>query len=389
MSISQQTSQTQARCYDSLQRQHFGSSMVFDPTRAGKSLCACGNVSDTFGGLCDRCVSLQTLGLNAPASPEQIEKTYFTLVKVWHPDRFAHDPRLRSDAEEKLKEINAAHDYLLAHPRQTPQSAPPPERPPQRPFEPDPGFDLDGEETDEVKRILRRRHKSKVPAILIRVGFGLGAVAIIALVWLTGDSFLSSNSTLARSWGELKSEVKHDAAVKFTPGSTPPTQEPSATSAVAQPAPTTETKPALTHSTETASAAHKTPVQHMQGAKPYITAGLTPMEVLSVLGKPSSSTGEKMFYNSSEIDFKNGQVAGWNVDPASPIRVKLWSSSPSVPGLTTFGVGSTKSDVIALQGTPTFFSENEFGYGKSRILFQNNHVVSWKENSAAPLRVAH
>jgi len=97
-----------------------------------------------------------------------------------------------------------------------------------------------------------------------------------------------------------------------------------------------------------------------------------------------------MFYDKSEIDFKNGQVAGWKISPTSPIRVKLWSNSPSVPGLATFGVGSSKSDVIALQGTPSYFSENEFGYGNSRVFFQNNRVTSWKENGASPpLRVAH
>ena len=68
------------------------------------------------------------------ATTDEIENTYMTLVKVWHPDRFAHDPRLRKDAEEKLKEINAAHDYLLAHPKQAPPR--PSEKPsiPERPF---------------------------------------------------------------------------------------------------------------------------------------------------------------------------------------------------------------------------------------------------------------
>ena len=112
------------------------------------------------------------------------------------------------------------------------------------------------------------------------------------------------------------------------------------------------------------------------------------MEVISVLGNPTSSNGEKMFYGNSEIDFKNGQVGGWKIDPAGPIRVKLWSETPSVPGLSTFGIGSTKSDVIALQGTPTLFSDNEFGYGNSHIYFQNNRVTSWKDSSSVPLRVA-
>jgi hypothetical protein len=88
-------------------------------------------------------------------------------------------------------------------------------------------------------------------------------------------------------------------------------------------------------------------------------------------------------YGASEIDFKNGQVSGWKIDPGSPIRVKLWPEAAPAPGMTTFGAGSTKSDVIALQGTPNFFSDSEFGYGSSRVFFQNNRVVSWKDDPAS------
>jgi len=369
------------------QNNYLGSTMVFDPTKAGKSLCACGMIAETFGGLCDRCASLQALGLDSQATSDQIENTYMTLVKVWHPDRFAHDQRLRKDAEEKLKEINAAHDYLLSHPKQEQPRTAERQPIPEHPFVPS-DFDFEGEETDEIRRILRRRQKSKVPAVLLKVGLGLGAIAGIAIVWLAGDSFLSSNQFTARAWDQLKLEVQHDVAVHFgsssssQPPQSSPTPQPPATSVPAQPVPAAVAPPEKAVSIRPA--AH-----HPLGAKPYITAGLTPTEVISVLGNPTSSSGEKMFYSGSEIDFKNGQVAGWKIDPAAPIRVKLWSESPSVPGLSTFGVGSTKSDVIALQGTPTLFSDNEFGYGDSHIYFQNNRVASWKDSGSVPLRVAH
>ena len=366
--------------------------MVFDPNKAGKSLCACGALADTFGGLCDRCASLQALGLATHATPEDVEGAYLTLVKVWHPDRFAHDPRLRMDAEEKLKEINAAHDFLLTHPKpEPPRPAPLPEKPAifER-SEPSPAIELEGEETDEVRKILRRRQKSNAPAILLKFGFTLGAVAIIALVWLTGDSFLSTNSVTSRSWDQLKAEVKHDMAVHFESSSSSQAQQPAAAPAPPPSAPDLTSAPAPVAKQVVS---HDKPREQVRGPKPgpkpYLTAGLTPMEVLTALGQPTSSTGEKMFYGNSEIDFKNGQVSGWKLDPASPLRVKLWSDSPSAPGLTTFGVGSTKSDVIALQGTPTLFSDNEFGYNNSRIYFQNNRVVSWKQDpSSVPLRVA-
>jgi len=52
------------------------------------------------------------LGLPVGASLEQIEHAHRDLVKVWHPDRFGNNPRLQRKMEEKLKEINAAHDAL-------------------------------------------------------------------------------------------------------------------------------------------------------------------------------------------------------------------------------------------------------------------------------------
>src|SRR4051794_17332061 len=84
------------------------------------STCMCGNPIDTIGTMCSRCGALQTLGLDMNASAAEIEGSYTTLVKVWHPDRFQTDPKMRVAAEEKLKEINAAHDYLTARPVESP-----------------------------------------------------------------------------------------------------------------------------------------------------------------------------------------------------------------------------------------------------------------------------
>jgi hypothetical protein len=54
------------------------------------------------------------LGLQEIYSEEQLRQAYHDMVKVWHPDRFAHDERLRHIAQDKLKEINGAYEFLLA-----------------------------------------------------------------------------------------------------------------------------------------------------------------------------------------------------------------------------------------------------------------------------------
>jgi len=54
----------------------------------------------------------ETLGVTHGASWDEIKQAYKDSVKVWHPDRFENDPRLKEKALEKIKEINAAYDKL-------------------------------------------------------------------------------------------------------------------------------------------------------------------------------------------------------------------------------------------------------------------------------------
>src|SRR4030095_387351 len=56
----------------------------------------------------------ELLGVSPGASRQELKAAYRDLTKVWHPDRFAHDPRLQQKAEEKLKEINEAYEHLIS-----------------------------------------------------------------------------------------------------------------------------------------------------------------------------------------------------------------------------------------------------------------------------------
>jgi curved DNA-binding protein CbpA len=56
----------------------------------------------------------EVLGLRPGATQEEVKLAYHDLVNVWHPDRFLHDEKLKSKAEAKLKEINAAYECLIA-----------------------------------------------------------------------------------------------------------------------------------------------------------------------------------------------------------------------------------------------------------------------------------
>ena len=58
----------------------------------------------------DDCYRL--LDLDPAASDEDVKRAHRDLTKVWHPDRFGHDPGLRQRAEEKLKAINGAYEAI-------------------------------------------------------------------------------------------------------------------------------------------------------------------------------------------------------------------------------------------------------------------------------------
>ena len=70
----------------------------------------------------------EVLGVKPGVSDRELKAAHRDLAKVWHPDRFVHDPRLQQKAQEKLKEINEAYEQLISrHKRRV--TPPPPPRP--------------------------------------------------------------------------------------------------------------------------------------------------------------------------------------------------------------------------------------------------------------------
>ncbi len=59
------------------------------------------------------------------------------------------------------------------------------------------------------------------------------------------------------------------------------------------------------------------------------------------------------------------------------------SDDPLVP---YFTVGSTKADVVRVQGTPDKVSGNVFAYGLSEVFFSNGRVESWHADPSSPLK---
>lgn len=56
--------------------------------------------------------SFEILELKQTASLDDAHRAYKDLVNVWHPDRFAANPRLKEKAERRLQEVNVAYETV-------------------------------------------------------------------------------------------------------------------------------------------------------------------------------------------------------------------------------------------------------------------------------------
>jgi curved DNA-binding protein CbpA len=361
--------------------------------------CVCGAAIEDESTLCGRCSALRELGLGAGSTLGEVKAAYKTLVKVWHPDRFQGDPKLKQEAEKKLKAINAALTYLDAEGKtdgegrktgagqSRPDGAsaegstadePPAQEPVQGPI------------SERATRVPPAKASSFGQKLAIRLLVLAAVLGIGAFFFNIADSAVAADPTTGRYYVEFKSRMKNDFAearaqtwgeleqryhsifgggLETAPVAAPLVSEPAAA------LPETDT----TASSEKRVSA-RTPAKPMQ-LLPLITVGLTRDEVISARGEPTSSTNDKLMYGRSELDLKDGRVVGWKVDPRSPVRVKLWPDGPVDTSLRFFTVGSTKDEVLAVQGTPTSFAQDRFDYGSSTVYFRDNLVMVWKDGS--------
>jgi outer membrane protein assembly factor BamE (lipoprotein component of BamABCDE complex) len=117
-----------------------------------------------------------------------------------------------------------------------------------------------------------------------------------------------------------------------------------------------------------------------------ITVGSTKDEVLAIQGTPTELGEYRWKYGFSVVNFQNGRVVSWYNSELDPLKVKLEPSGKASTSRGYFTVGSTKDDVLAIQGTPTELGEYRWKYGFSVVNFQNGRVVSWYNSELDPLK---
>jgi curved DNA-binding protein CbpA len=366
------------------------------------NVCLCGIEAEEGSALCARCAALQILELPASAMPEEIKAAYHLLVKVWHPDRFQGDKKLSVAAEEKLKAINSAYLTLTSPAEKKRERRPRREAPPasasvnESPRPPSAGPESFSGARRATKSSLRSRLLTFAATGLVQrllvLAFGLGASAVglklidsqLASDPATGAVYSDYKAAMAKELEAPKKRFRDEFALTLgvlKPQQSAPTPAPAiaAGTVTGQQAPGPQT------------AAYRLPRKAPPSPArilPFITVDMTKDEVIAIAGPPISSTGDEIAYKGSELHFEDGKLVGWKIDPAtSPMRVKLWPDAAVDTSLKYFSVGSTKNDVLVVQGTPTTLAQGKFAYGASEIYFQNNRVVSWKNDPASvPLR---
>lgn len=60
------------------------------------------------------------LDLQPDATLDEVRASYRELARVWHPDRFGADVKLREKANKKMGEINDAYEKIIAMTEQKP-----------------------------------------------------------------------------------------------------------------------------------------------------------------------------------------------------------------------------------------------------------------------------
>ncbi len=59
--------------------------------------------------------ALKILNISGASHERDLKRSYLTLVKSYHPDRFHNNETLKKEGEDKLKLINLAYDYIKHH----------------------------------------------------------------------------------------------------------------------------------------------------------------------------------------------------------------------------------------------------------------------------------
>lgn len=305
--------------------------------------------------------ALKILGLDASASEAQVKEAYRDLAKVWHPDRFGDDARLGNKAQERLKEINEACRVLKSR-QWRPQPSGSAQRPPRQPDRP----------PDPAPRSSPPRPSPHTEPVVERT-----KASLFQWNW----SWVIGALLLVGLWGLSQSRPPESEPSNLVQHSATPSAPGSPDGSLTPPA-----------SAQRSEAGESAPLTSAPAARPaplegFFTVGSSKDEVLAVQGTPTEFHDSVWKYGYSSVTFTNGRVAGWEISSLNELKARLLPSGPVAAGQQFFTVGSTKDDVLAVQGSPTEFDDRVWKYGYSSVFFQHDRVTNWDISSLNRLQV--
>ena len=292
------------------------------------SACACGRITNGARPACDRCSALAVLGLTQTATQTEIKDAYRVMAKVWHPDRFPGDEHLRERAEEKLKEINSAYQLLATTAAEGAghrSSRPGPTAAPKAGASPpSPGPQPSSAKTSPPKPASTSRvyPSPKRKRQADRVRIAVAVVVLVA----------------AGLW----------VALKYGPS-------------------------ALSHLATSTTTGDSVPA-----------AGRTPASTVGNGAAPVADAGQRAANHPARAAEK--PVVNPHNQAAASERASLVIYPSDDPQVPYFTVGSTRNDVLRVQGKPGRVTGDLFAYGLSEVYFKDGRVVSWHIDTSSPLK---
>jgi len=296
------------------------------------------------------------LGIGPEADWEELRQAYKSLVNIWHPDRFQQDGRRRKLAEEKTKEITRSYKVLAEYYKK--HGALP------HIFEKTeihraseevaPLYTTDSVTEPEIQDVEPAAASVETPK---KKRFKFPSIITVAAVAGTAYFFMQ--------------------IVAWERANNPPQeQNPDETS----PAQVTKVQKDKDKDED---ADNETPK-----AEKFFTVGTSLGEVYAIQGVPTKTENDVWYYGQSKVYFSQGKVVRWEESPDNPLRANMNPEDEKMRSQ-FFGKGSSKKDVLAVQGSPDRDSGSVWDYGTSRVYFENGHVKGWDESPFNPLKVRH
>jgi len=323
------------------------------------------------------------LGLKPGASPAEVKQAYRELAKKWHPDFFQQErPGDRRTAEERFKDITAAYRRLSRQWKVPTETA----------VQDDPG-------RAGAKRRGQTTPRGSAARSRIRGGWLAGLFRSARPSGEKPTAFKTSRAiriglgcvllTASAAWMISRWWPMETRVLRLTGTGSPPVETPSAPirhptphrgdgpeSAPVSPSVPEAVPGATAPTTEPGSLSPASPSPREE-APPFFTLGSSREEVLRVQGPPGRIHGQTWVYSLSEVHFKEGHVSRYDNFDGS-LKVHLPPSAPP-PGQPPrfFSLGSSRNEVLTVQGTPTRVHGNRWYYGFSEIRFKNDHVEGY------------